>query len=314
MRYAHDRATLTARSADAASSRHPLSGGTTMPALLDRIRKDATDTAGSASRDLVDAVGTGLASAASTVGDTAGSAGATIADTAADAAGTLVERIAELADAVRDRLGDVVDEAGGARRATARSATGRVDDLRSATARTSGDLAATLRDATARVTDGAPLDDVVRRLERRWPGTDTQRYDAAYERGYARGRSGRLAVGLAVGAAVAAAGTWLLDPERGAGRRARIQAQGRRLASQAQEQLAARGIRLPGSAAGGPPKLLPATASPGEIGEIPSQRSSTSSLPPEAAAPDAREPVAAGTVAAEGHEPERGDWHRDLPG
>ena len=139
-----------------------------------------------------------------------------------------------------------------------------------------------------------------------------------------------MAVGLAVGAAAAAAGTWLLDPDRGAGRRARLQAQGRRLAERAQEQLAARGSRLRGAADSGTPKLLPAHASPGAIGEIASKAASTAAAAGErlnadareaastaAAATerlnaDAREAVAAGTVAAEGQDAERGDWHRDL--
>ena len=291
-----------------------------MPALLDRIRKDTTDavtdaaeTAGSTAGEVAEAIASGLGSAASTVTDTAGATGSAIADSTADAAGTLVDRIAELADAMRERLGDAVDDAGKAGRSTATSAGGRVDAIRSVTARTSEDLAATLRDATARVTDGAPLDDVVRRLERRWPGTDEERYDRAFERGYARGRSGRLAVGLTVGAAAAAAGTWLLDPERGASRRARLRAQGRRVVDRAQQGLAARGIRLPGTADPGPQKLLPATAGPGAVGEIPSQRAATVATATEAATTDDREPVAAGSVAAEGLEAERGDWHRDLP-
>ena len=290
-----------------------------MPTLLDRIRTNATDTvtevadtAGSTAGEVADAIGSGLEHAASTVSDAAGSAGSAIADGATEAAGTLLERIADLADALRERLGDAVDDAGKAGRATARSAGGRVEDLRSASLRTSDDLAATLRDATARVTDGAPLDDVVRRLERRWPGTDEERYDRAFERGYARGRSGKLAVGLAVGAAAAAAGTWLLDPDRGAGRRARLQAQGRRLAERAQEQLAARGIRLRGAADSGTPKLLPAHASPGAIGEIASKSASTAAAAGERLNADAREAVAAGTVAVEGQDAERGDWHRDL--
>jgi gas vesicle protein len=323
MREAAGRAMLTASSADGASSTHPLPGGMTMPTLLDRIRRDATeavtdaaDAAASTSHDVAEAIGSGVGAAASTVSEAAGTAGTVIADTTADAAGSLVERVAELADAVRERLGDAAGDASDVGRSTARTAAGRVDDLRSATARTSGDLAATLRDATARVTDGAPLDDVVRRLERRWPGTDTQRYDAAYERGYARGRSGRLAVGLAVGAAAAAAGTWLLDPERGPSRRARLQAQGRRLATTAREQLAARGV--PGTSKAGPQKLLTAVASPGAIGEIPSQRASTASTAVSGPSVAPLEPVVAGTVAAEGHDDaardaDRGAWHRDLP-
>jgi gas vesicle protein len=295
----------------------------TMPALLDRIRKDASDsvsdvadTAGSTASEVAEAIGSGLGSAASTVTDAAGTAGSAIADTTADAVGTLVDRIAELADAMRGRLGDAVDDAGKAGRSTAKSAGGRMDDLRAVTARTSEDLAATLRDATARVTDGAPLDEVVRRLERRWPGTDEERYDRAYERGYARGRSGKLAVGLAVGAAAAAAGTFLLDPERGKGRRARLQARARRSLLETRRQLETRGIRIPGMPDADPPKLLPASASPGAVGQIPSQRPvAVAPMDAGTVTPDPRVPVATGTVAAEGHEPEpeRGSWHRDLP-
>ena len=86
------------------------------------------------------------------------------------------------------------------------------------------------------------------------------------------------------------------------------------MADRAQQGLAARGIRIPGTADPGPQKLLPATASPGAIGEIPSQRAATIATATDAVTTDDREPVAAGTVAAEGLEAERGDWHRDLPG
>jgi len=225
-----------------------------------------------------------------------------------------------LIDRIRDATDTVTDAAEGAG-STATEVTeaigSAVGDLRDVTLRTSEDLAATLRDATSRVTDGDLIDDVVSRLERGWPGTETERYDRAFERGYARGRSGRLAVGLAVGAAAAAAGTWLLDPERGPARRAQLRARGRRVADRVQEKLASRGIRFPGATDPGPQKLLPATASPGAIGEIPSRRSAladTDMSTIETPTAAAREPVAAGTVAAEGHDAERGSWHRDLEG
>src|SRR3954451_5708279 len=84
----------------------PASGGTTMPALFDRLRRDTSD----AVSDAAD-----LASAA---GDAACSAGSTGADTAADPAGALVACIGELAEAMRERLGDAVDAAGDVGRTT----------------------------------------------------------------------------------------------------------------------------------------------------------------------------------------------------
>jgi hypothetical protein len=189
-------------------------------------------------------------------------------------------------EAIGGKVGDAAAEVERSGRSTAGAARG-----------ASKDLEATVKDAAARVKDGAPLDDVVRRLERRWPGTDEERYDRAFQRGYARGRSGRLAVGLAIGATAAAAGTWLLDPDRGAGRRARLAAQGRQLVERGRRELEARGITAPGgSSTPAEPKLLPATASPGAIGEIPSQREQPGMTG------DPLTPVAAGTVAAEGHD------------
>ena len=289
-----------------------------MPTLLDRIRTNATDTVtevadttGSTAGEVADAIGSGLEHAASTLSDAAGSAGSAIADSATDAAGTLLERIADLADALRERLGDAVDDAGKAGRATARSAGGRVEDLRSASLRTSDDLAATLRDATARVTDGAPLDDVVRRLERRWPGTDEERYDRAFERGYARGRSGRSRSDwrsvprrrpLVRGSSTRIAGP---ADERASRPRAGGSPSGRRSSSRRAHPAPGRG-RLGHAEA--PPG---ARQSGGDRGDR-VESASTAAAAGERLNADAREAVAAGTVAAEGQDAERGDWHRDL--
>ncbi len=66
------------------------------------------------------------------------------------------------------------------------------------------------------------MKDVVARLQRELPDTDKDRYDVAYERGRAQARSALLAGGLAVGSALGAGLMWLLDPVRGAGRRAQL--------------------------------------------------------------------------------------------
>jgi hypothetical protein len=66
------------------------------------------------------------------------------------------------------------------------------------------------------------MKDVVARLQRELPDTDKDRYDIAYQRGRAQARSALLAGGLAVGSAVGAGLMWLMDPARGAARRAQL--------------------------------------------------------------------------------------------
>jgi gas vesicle protein len=60
------------------------------------------------------------------------------------------------------------------------------------------------------------------RLQRELPDTDKDRYDIAYEQGASRARSGLLFGGVLVGALAGAAAMFLLDPARGAGRRAEL--------------------------------------------------------------------------------------------
>jgi gas vesicle protein len=64
------------------------------------------------------------------------------------------------------------------------------------------------------------MPDIVAEIQKNLPGTDRDRYEVAYRRGRAQARSALLVGGLGVGAAVGAAVMWLLDPERGARRRA----------------------------------------------------------------------------------------------
>ena len=63
------------------------------------------------------------------------------------------------------------------------------------------------------------MDDLISRITRELPDTDRDRYDIAYERGRAQARSSLLAGGLALGAVAGSAAMFLLDPERGKGRR-----------------------------------------------------------------------------------------------
>jgi gas vesicle protein len=60
------------------------------------------------------------------------------------------------------------------------------------------------------------------RLQRELPDTDKDRYDIAYEQGQTQARSGLLFGGMLAGALAGVTAMFLLDPARGAGRRAQI--------------------------------------------------------------------------------------------
>jgi hypothetical protein len=66
------------------------------------------------------------------------------------------------------------------------------------------------------------MDDLVNRLARELPGTDTSRYDIAYRRGRAQARSSLLFGGLALGSVAGALTMFLLDPIEGRSRRAAL--------------------------------------------------------------------------------------------
>ena len=66
------------------------------------------------------------------------------------------------------------------------------------------------------------MKDVIARVQRELPDTDKDRYDIAYQRGRAQARSTLLAGGVAVGSALGAGLMWLLDPAKGAARRAQL--------------------------------------------------------------------------------------------
>jgi hypothetical protein len=66
------------------------------------------------------------------------------------------------------------------------------------------------------------MNDVVSRIQRELPDTDKDRYDVAYDRGRAQARSGLLFGGVILGALSGVLGMFLLDPQRGTGRRAQL--------------------------------------------------------------------------------------------
>jgi hypothetical protein len=60
------------------------------------------------------------------------------------------------------------------------------------------------------------------RLQRELPDTDKDRYDIAYEQGHTQARSGLLFGGMLAGVLAGVTAMFLLDPARGAGRRAQL--------------------------------------------------------------------------------------------
>ena len=66
------------------------------------------------------------------------------------------------------------------------------------------------------------MKNLISRFQRELPDTDKDRYDVAYERGTTQKRSGTLFGGLAAGAVAGLVGMYLLDPARGAARRAQL--------------------------------------------------------------------------------------------
>src|SRR4051812_28473150 len=70
------------------------------------------------------------------------------------------------------------------------------------------------------------MKNLISRFQRELPDTDKDRYDVAYERGATQKRSGTLFGGLAIGAVAGLVAMYLLDPVRGAARRAQPPARG----------------------------------------------------------------------------------------
>ncbi len=66
------------------------------------------------------------------------------------------------------------------------------------------------------------MKDLIARMQRELPDTDRTRYDVAYERGRAQARTTLVVGGIALGSAIGAGLVWLLDPARGADRRAAL--------------------------------------------------------------------------------------------
>jgi hypothetical protein len=92
--------------------------------------------------------------------------------------------------------------------------------------------------------------DFLSRLQRELPNTDKDRYDIAYEQGAHRARSGLLFGGMLVGALAGAVAMFLLDPARGAGRRAELASRATGLRTDLARTAAGKGENLQNRARG----------------------------------------------------------------
>jgi gas vesicle protein len=273
-----------------------------MPTILERIRPTSRPTRDA--QHVIKDVGDTIASGATAAGDAVSAA---VTDASAAVAGTVsavADRVADVTGSLTDRLASAASDTGKARKDAADAASkaidGRVADLRDALTKTTHDIDRTFQDARARIADGAPVDEVVRRIERDWPGTDRDRYERAFQRGYARGRSGRLAVGLVLGASAAAAVVYLMDPERGERRRDEVVRRSRKAIEDGRRMLVERGYLQSGSA-GTPPGATGVAVSPAGGAA-------------DAIEEDIPVSVAAGAPATMPADTDRGAWHRDIEG
>jgi hypothetical protein len=146
------------------------------------------------------------------------------------------------------------------------------------------------------------MDDLVNRLARELPGTDTSRYDIAYRRGRAQARSSLLFGGLALGSAAGALTMFLLDPVEGRSRRAALSQRAGAVARDLRRTVEGRGTDLRQRAMGAATELgLPGTPPSNEelraereqesLAAVGSTRS-VSSLAPRSAGANVRAPFA----------------------
>ncbi len=166
-----------------------------------------------------------------------------VSSNAAGAVDQVVDAIAKVAENLAQGAERVGDETRREARQTSRDIGEAVSDAFDAVAAAAGDAAARAGDAARDLHLDSRVEDVVKRirseipterithlvtnLERELPTTDKDRYDRAYTRGWTRARTSFVAVGLATGVAAGIAGAFLLDPHRGAQRRAALKEKAR---------------------------------------------------------------------------------------
>ncbi len=191
----------------------------------------------------------GVSDAASSVSDAAKDA----ADAAKGAMKDASDTVKDASDAARERLETIADLVRDVVREWSKSTNDRKVDARV------DEIAQRLRSAMP----AAQFKGAVARLERELPDTDKDRYDRAFERGRVRTRTIYVVGGLAIGIGAGIAAAVLMDPQRGAQRRAqisrfkdqvtrRVADRSRELSSRAKSMAAERGIGQPSSPATDP--------------------------------------------------------------
>ena len=161
-----------------------------------------------------------------------------------DAANGVTEAAKDAADAAKGAMKDAsesVKDVSDAARERIESVAELIREAIREWSRTSGDrkLDARLDEIAQRLRSAVPasqLKGAVTRLERELPDTDKDRYDRAYRRGRTQTRTIYVVGGLAVGIGAGIAAAVLMDPQRGAERRARIARFKDRVARQATER------------------------------------------------------------------------------
>jgi gas vesicle protein len=203
--------------------------------IADKARDHAPDTSGIDPGAWASDTANGMTDVARDAADAAKGAMKDASETVKDASDTARERIESVADLVREAIREW-SRASGDRKVDAR-----LDEI-----------AQRLRTAIP----ASQFKGAVARLERELPDTDKNRYDRAYERGRAQTRTIYIVGGLAVGIGAGIAAAVLMDPQRGAERRAQIarfkdqvarqaSERSRELTTRAKSMAAERGIGTP---------------------------------------------------------------------
>jgi gas vesicle protein len=201
--------------------------------LADQARDHAPDTSGIDAGAWASDTANGMTGAAKEAAGAAKEAAGAAKDAAKDAADAArgamkdaSEGVKDASDTARERLEGVAELIREAIREWSRASGDRKVDARL------DEIAQRLRTAMP----ASQFKGAVARLERELPDTDKDRYDRAYERGRAQTRAIYVAGGLAIGIGAGIAAAVLLDPKRGAERRAQIARFKDRVARQASER------------------------------------------------------------------------------
>jgi gas vesicle protein len=194
--------------------------------LADQARDHAPDTSGIDAAAWASDTANGMTGAAKDVAGAAKDAAKDVAGAAKGAMKDASDNVKDASDTARERLETVADLIREAIREWNRTTGDRRMDARL------DEIAHRLRGAMP----ASQFKGAVARLERELPDTDKNRYDRAFERGRTQARTMYVVGGVAIGIGAGIAAAILLDPQRGAERRAQMAKFRDRIARQASER------------------------------------------------------------------------------